>query len=88
LKPSKDAVGAHTVFRRDPLTGQVTHYETYIPQTNPRDPKPWQSVKRFDGYGSDPHYNKVLGMDINSPHVHDPYTPGGIRYPEQWEIPK
>jgi len=31
---------------------------------------------------------KVLEQDISSPHVHDPKSPGGIRYPESGEIPK
>jgi hypothetical protein len=85
--PDPNATGAHTVFRRDPVTGKVTHYETYKPQTNLRDPKPWEIVKRFDGLGSDPHWNKVLDADVGVPHVHDTKTPGGIRPPEQWEIP-
>lgn len=68
----------------------VTHYETFRPQTNPLDPKPWESVKRFDGIGGvdDRHYNKFLKQYIETPHIHDPLSPGGIRYPELWEIPK
>ncbi|QZA58585.1 hypothetical protein [Candidatus Rhabdochlamydia porcellionis] len=63
-------------------------YETYKPQTNPRSPKPWESVKRYDGPGADPHHNKVLDKRIESPHIHDPSCLGGIRLPSPWEIPK
>lgn len=52
FKPDTRAEGAHSVFRRDPMTGRVTHYETFRPQTNPYDPKPWESVLRFDAIGN------------------------------------
>jgi hypothetical protein len=88
--PSPLAEGAHTVFRRNGTTGQITHYETYIPQTNPRNPNQWESVKRFDGDLIHPHnhFNKVTNQRVHTPHVHDPSTAGGIRMPEAWEIPK
>ena len=87
--PDPNAVGAHTVFRRNGTTGKVTHYETYVPQTNRFDPKPWESVKRFDNSGvGDSHYNKVFDKEIFEPHVHAPSCPGGIRPAEPWEIPK
>ncbi len=41
--PDIKAEGAHTVFRRNPETRRVTHYETYKPQTNPNNPNPWES---------------------------------------------
>lgn len=87
--PNANATGAHTVFRRDLSTGKVAHYETFRPQTNPRNPTPWESFKRYDGPGGvdDRHYNKVLKRYIDTPHIHDPYVPGGIRVPESWEIP-
>ena len=84
--PDPRATGPHTVFRRN-SNGTISHYETYQPQTNPFDPKPWESVKRFDGYESDPHYNKVLQKRIYAPHVHAPSYPGGVRSAESWEIP-
>lgn len=87
FSPNPLAEGAHTVFRRDPLTGKVSHYETFRPQTNLRNPNPWESVKRFDGPGSEKHYNKVLDKDIYAPHVHDPACEGGIRPPYSWEMP-
>jgi hypothetical protein len=46
--PDANATGAHTVFRKDPLTGKVTHYETFRPQTNSKNPSLWESVKRYD----------------------------------------
>src|SRR3984885_8749829 len=88
FQPDARAEGAHSVFRRDPVTGKVSHYETYRPQTNRYDPKPWESFLRFDGYGSDPHLNKVFKEWIKTPHVHDPHCPGGIRPAEPWEMPR
>ncbi|WP_138107492.1 hypothetical protein [Candidatus Rhabdochlamydia sp. T3358] len=91
LKPDPDTKGvvAHSVFRRHPKTGQVIKYETFKPQTNPRDPAPYESVKRYDGPGSGgPHYNDFLDKYIDTPHVHDPACPGGIRPALPWEIPK
>ena len=65
-------------------------YGTFKPQTNPRNPNTWETVKRYDGprSGDDSHYNKVLKQEIELPHVHDPSCPGGIRPPLLWEIPK
>lgn len=84
--PDINATGAHTVFRRDLSTGRITHYETYIPQTNKFDPKLWESIKRFDKIG-DEHWNKILQEDIFTPHVHEKICPGGIRPAMPWEIP-
>ena len=89
LTPDPQTNSLHTVFRRDSLIGRVTHYETFRPQTNPYDPKLWESLKRFDNSGklSQSHFNKVLKQEIFEPHVHDPYCPGGIRPAFIWEIP-
>ncbi|MCC7069924.1 MAG: hypothetical protein IT383_01295, partial [Deltaproteobacteria bacterium] len=77
--PNLRAQGAHTTFRREAgTTGRVTHYETFQPQTNPQNPAPWESVKRFDATGR-PHYNKANEQQVPTPHVHDPTTPGGVR---------
>ncbi len=84
---AKYARGAHTIFRRDPVTGKVTHYETKIPQTNPRNPNPWQVEKRVDVVG-DPHYNKVLKQDVPTPHVHEAVTPGSVRPALPGELPR
>jgi RHS repeat-associated protein len=86
LVPDPDAEGAHSVFRTDPQTGEITHYETFEPQTNPQDPNPWQSTKRYDATGGS-HFNKVTGQDVPTPHVHDPATPGGVRPPNPDEVP-
>lgn len=85
--PDPAAKGEHTVFRRNPETNKITHYETFRPQSNPRNPNAWESVKRFDGIGKS-HQNKILAKDFETPHIHDPNCSGGIRYPEMWEIPK
>ena len=87
--PDTNATGAHTVFRKDPLTAKISHYETFRPQTNIRNPNPWESVKRFDGPQHEHyHFNKVLKKRVYAPHVHDAHYPGGVRLPEVWEIPK
>ena len=85
LKPDPAAQGSHTTIKTDPQTGKVTNYETYQPQSNPGDPKPWESVKRYDG--NHPHFDKATGERLQ-PHVHDPSTPGGVRPPDPAEIPK
>ena len=86
--PDPKAEGAHTVFRRDATTGKITHYETYKPQTNPRNPTRWESVMRYDGNAaSGAHFNKVTKQDIFSPHMHDASCPGGIRSALLEEIP-
>jgi hypothetical protein len=87
LKPNPNATGAHTAIKRDPETGKITHYETYTPQTNPRNPNPWESEKRYDGHGSDKHWNKELQKDIHAPHIHDTLAPGGVRPAQVWEMP-
>lgn len=89
MKPDILAEGDHTVIKRNLETGKISHYETFIPQTNPRNPNSWESIKRYDGETKDGrHYNKVLKEYVNTPHIHDPYAPGGVRIPEVWEIPK
>ena len=90
FSPDPIATGAHTVFRRDPISDIIEHYETYIPQTNYRNPNPWESILRYDGPGriNQSHYNKATKEFIDTPHVHDSSVPGGIRKPEIWEIPQ
>jgi RHS repeat-associated protein len=56
FRPHPKAEGPHTVFRRDPETGRVSHYETYD------SPSPGVG-KRFDGVG--PSHGGV-----DTPHVH------------------
>jgi hypothetical protein len=86
--PDINAKGAHTVFRRDPINNKVSHYETFRPQTNYRNPNPWESVKRYDGPQHEHyHFNKITKERVYAPHMHDPYSPGGVRAPMTWEIP-
>jgi hypothetical protein len=92
LTADLSASGAHTVIKRNATTNKITNYETYRPQTNPKDPKAWEFVKRFDGssVGSkrrEFHHNKFSIEDIYEPHVHDPFCEGGVRAPKQWEKP-
>jgi len=86
LRPHPDAEGPHTTFKRDPSTGRITGYEDFRPQTNLRDPKPWESVRRYDDKG-DPHHNKATGEKVETPHVHDPATSGELRPALPNEIP-
>jgi RHS repeat-associated protein len=89
LRPGPGAVGSHSSFRRDALTGKITHYETYIPQTNPRNPNPWETILRFDNSGTNQsHFNKYYGVEVFEPHIHDPFFPGEVRYPILREIPR
>jgi len=86
--PDVNATGSHSVFRRDPINGGTAKYATYKPQTNPRNPNPWEIVKRFDGSNHPhSHFNTHSKEWIDTPHVHDPSKPGGIRYPYIWEVP-
>ncbi|MDP1834610.1 MAG: RHS repeat-associated core domain-containing protein [Chlamydiales bacterium] len=89
MRPDPKATGAHSVWRRNGSTGEITKYEEWMPQTNPQNPNAWQSVKRYDGgpHGEG-HFNKATQEYVLEPHVHDPCTPGGVRAAEQWEIPK
>ena len=86
LSPAPHARGPHSVYKRDPDTCKTSNYETYKPQTNPKNPNPWEKTLRYDGKGKS-HYNKATGEDIETPHVHDPAAPGGVRKPNSSEIP-
>jgi RHS repeat-associated protein len=86
VAPKSEPQGAHTTFETD-ANGKVTHYETKVPQTNPQNPNPWQSVKRFDGEGKG-HFNKATQQKVETPHVHEPQAPGGVRVPKSNELPK
>jgi Pretoxin HINT domain/Bacterial toxin 24 len=80
LKPDPNAQGPHTVFKIDNETGKIRGYEEFVPQPNPRDPKPWKSVKRVDLAG-DAHNG------IPTPHVNGKDLPGGVRPALPGEIP-
>lgn len=85
LRPNPAAEGAHSTFRVE-SSGSVTHYATWEPQSNPFDPAPWTMTKRVDVIG-DPHFSKVLGEYVDTPHVQGPGIPGGVRPAEPWELP-
>ena len=85
LQPDPNATGPHSTFKRDPITGKVTEYETYQPQSNPHNPNYWEKVLRYDG-GGKAHFDPVTKKYI-SPHVHDYYY-GHIRGPYDYEIPR
>lgn len=74
LRPNYAADGPHSTFRRGP-DGSVTHYATWEPQSNPLNPAPWRMVKRIDVVG-DPHFNKITGTYVDTPHVQGPSIPG------------
>ena len=85
LKPDPNATGPHTTYKVDPNTGEITNYVEWEP--NPQNPSGFDEAKRYDGTGGS-HYNKATGTDVDTPHVHDPKAPGGVRSPYDWEIPK
>ncbi len=70
LRPIPTAVGAHSTFKRNPATGELTGHAEWKP--NPRNPNGFDQVKRVDTKG-DPHFNKVTGEDVPTPHVHEKY---------------
>ncbi|NLP27009.1 MAG: hypothetical protein GX365_06645, partial [Clostridiales bacterium] len=84
IRPDINAQGAHSVFKRDPVTGGITNYRTYAP--NPQNPTGFDEILGYDGVGGS-HHNKFTGQDVGTPHVHDPATPGNVRPPHPWEIP-
>ena len=90
MSPLPEAEGApHTVTKNNPDTNRVWKYEEFRPQTNPRDPKRMESLKRYDGNpDSGGHFNKVTRERVELPHIHEPITPGGIRPALPHEIPK
>lgn len=84
IKPDTNAQGAHSVYKRNPQTGEITNYKTYKP--NPKNPTGFDEVIGYDGVGT-PHKNPVTGEDL-LPHVHDKSVPGKVRIPTPDEIPK
>jgi hypothetical protein len=83
--PNAEAIGAHTVFRRE-SSGRVEHYTTYAPPRSPKNPNAFVPQKRFDGVGRG---HKV----VPTPHVQLPRRTDGplngpVRPPRQWELPR
>jgi hypothetical protein len=85
LKPDPNATGSHSTFKRDPVSGKITNYETYRPQTNPQNPNQWERILRYDGIGK-MHYETGTSNYL-LPHVHD-FLNNFIRKPFWYEIPK
>ena len=81
LRPSPEAQGDHTVFKRD-KSGKVTHYATFV--KNPKNPTGFDLVKEFHGTGRG-HYSKFLGKQVDTPHIHEFEM---IRPPWPWELPR
>jgi RHS repeat-associated protein len=80
FRPHQDAAGPHTVFRRNPLSGRIEHYQTFdeagVAGGN----------RRFRGTGS-----AHGGLEAPLVLVPRPGHPGGrpyrARVPEPWEYP-
>ncbi len=86
LEPDPNATGPHSTFKTD-ADGNVTHYATWKPNPYPDYPKPWIMEKRVDVVG-DPHFNKVTGQTVPTPHAQGRGIPGGVRPAEKLELPK
>lgn len=84
LKPDPKATGPHSTYKKDPITGKTTNYETYRPQTNPKNPTAWERIIRYDEMGS-PHRETISSKYI-LPHVHD-FIKKIVREPKGFEIP-
>ncbi|MDH6310480.1 RHS repeat-associated protein [Dysgonomonas sp. PFB1-18] len=80
LKPSEEATGPHSTFRRD-KDGNISNTTTY--KENSRNPTGFDEVKRVDRTGI-PHRNKS-GDNVPTPHVHEK---GDVRPANPNEIPK
>lgn len=86
VDPLPEANGPHTVYRRNQGTGEVSHYQTWEAQTNPRSPHPYQPGVRFDRQGPG-HFNRATGQQVPTPHIHDPTAPWGVRPAQSSDIP-
>jgi hypothetical protein len=79
-----DAIGPHSVFKRNPQTRQVDKYDEFHP--NPQNPKGFDRAKSFQRTGR-PHTNKVTKRPDPTPHVNDPKAPGGVAGPSRGRFP-
>jgi hypothetical protein len=88
LGPDERAIGAHSTWKRDPSTGNVTGHAEW--RTNARSPSGFDQVKRVDTQYANPHthVNKKTGAVVPTPHAHDPSTPGGVRPARPDELPE
>ncbi|GGY90679.1 hypothetical protein CP967_26860 [Streptomyces nitrosporeus] len=83
-RPNYDAEGPHTTFVRHGETGQIKKYAEWAPQSNPRNPAPFELVKRFDLEG--PFHTNADGTKVETPHINSP-NGGDARVLEDWEKP-
>jgi hypothetical protein len=83
-RPDYDAEGPHTTFVRRGGTGQIKKYAEWAPQSNPRNPAPFELVKRFDLEG--PAHTNADGTVVETPHINLP-NGGDARAPQGWEKP-
>ncbi|MEV3971148.1 polymorphic toxin-type HINT domain-containing protein [Streptomyces sp. NPDC050698] len=83
-RPNYDAEGPHTTFVRHGGTGQIKKYAEWAPQSNPRNPAPFELVKRFDLEG--PAHTNADGTVVETPHINLP-NGGDARAPQDWEKP-
>ncbi|MFF4566527.1 RHS repeat-associated core domain-containing protein [Streptomyces sp. NPDC001435] len=83
-RPNYSAEGPHTTFVRHGGTGQIKKYAEWAPQSNPRNPAPFELVKRFDLEG--PAHTNADGTVVETPHINSP-NGGDARAPEDWEKP-
>lgn len=84
LEPDPEAEGPHSTYKRDPRTGETTGHAEWQP--NPRNPSGFDEAKRVDVRGA-PHFNKVTGEDVATPHTHGKGIPGGVRSATPDEVP-
>lgn len=80
LKPSPEATGDHSSFRRD-SNGKITNITTY--KVNDKNPTGFDEVKRIDITGSS--HQNGNGKEIPTPHVHEGKT---VRPANPDELPK
>ncbi|GAA2272921.1 hypothetical protein GCM10010234_04760 [Streptomyces hawaiiensis] len=76
--------GPHATFVRHGGTGQIKKYAEWAPQSNPRNPAPFELVKRFDLEG--PAHTNADGTVVETPHINLP-SGGDARAPQDWEKP-
>ena len=77
MSPVEKAGGSQTVWKLGP-DGKVRNHQTFHPNTNARNPNKWVPGNRTDMAGK-AEFNKATKQWIDTPHTHDPTTPGGVR---------
>jgi hypothetical protein len=83
LTPDPNTTGPHSTWKTD-ADGNVTGHAEWKP--NPQNPSGFDEAKRVDIEGK-PHFNKVTGENVPTPHAHGKDIPGGVRPARPDEIP-